>query len=135
MAVTPATTAPRAGLARGEIRPTYLGAGVVLLGAAIAVALSAGTGAGSVLVWAIAPDLALLLAFGGQVAPGQLPRRAVPLYNLLHVPVLPLVLIAGWVVGVASVYWLVAGLTWLAHIGFDRGVGYGLRNWEGWQRG
>ena len=119
-ATTPDTTLPRA---RGDARPGHFLVGLALLAAAVAGAATAGTGVWSVAFWAVIPDVALLLAVGSTTAPGQLPRRAVPAYNLLHAPALPLVLLA------------VAALTWLAHIAIDRGCGYGQRTPEGWQRG
>jgi hypothetical protein len=30
--------------------------------------------------------------------------------------------------------WLAGGLAWIAHIGFDRSLGFGLRTKEGFQR-
>lgn len=130
-----APTATPVGRARGPARPGYLVLGLALVAAAIAGELILGTGVWSVLVWAVAPDLALLLAIGARTAPGQLPRRAVPAYNLLHAPLLPLLLLVVAGAGLLSTYWLVAAVTWLAHICIDRGCGYGPRTPEGWQRG
>jgi hypothetical protein len=126
--------APPLGRARGDVRPVYLGLGLGLATAAVVGSVVAGTGASSVLVWAVLPDVALLLAIGSTTAPGQLPRHAVPAYNLLHAPALPLLLLAGVGAGLLGSYWLVAAISWLAHIGIDRGCGYGPRTPEGWQR-
>ena len=63
-----------------------------------------------------------------------LARRAVPAYNLLHSPVVPALLLVAAVAGLGA-YWAVAAITWAAHIAIDRGVGYGLRTRDGWQRG
>jgi hypothetical protein len=46
----------------------------------------------------------------------------------------PLVLIAFALVQLRSSSWVVAGLSWLAHIAFDRSSGFGLRSREGFQR-
>ena len=125
----------RPGLARTTARPGHLVAGLLLLAAAVAAAMTGDTGVSSVLVFVLLPDVALLAAAGARHAPGQLPARAVPLYNLLHHPAVPAVLLLAGVVGLLGSYWLVAGLAWAAHIAVDRGVGYGLRTRDGWQRG
>jgi hypothetical protein len=67
----------------------------------------------------LAPDLALLGYLRG-------PRVGAVAYNLVHTTIAPLILLVGS---------LLAGLTpgllfatiWLAHIGLDRLVGYGLK--------
>ncbi|MGL5009480.1 MAG: DUF4260 domain-containing protein [Paracoccaceae bacterium] len=66
----------------------------------------------------LSPDIAML---------GYLhnPRTGAALYNLAHSTTLPLALIlAGWL---ASPLALSLGLIWLAHVGFDRAAGYGLK--------
>jgi hypothetical protein len=67
----------------------------------------------------LAPDLAALGYLAG-------PRLGSALYNLAHTTVLPLALLAGsflsgWAVG------LLLAAIWLAHIGMDRLLGYGLK--------
>lgn len=121
--------------ARDDVRAGYLVAGAALTALAVAGAVAWGTGASSVLLFAVLPDLAFLLAIGQPAERGQLPSRAVPAYNLMHRPVLPLVLLGASVAGLLSQYWLVASLAWGAHLAFDRGCGYGLRTKDGWQRG
>ena len=123
------------GRARTEVKPGHLVAGAVLLAAAVVAAMTWETGVSSVLVFALLPDVALLAAAGAKHAPGQLPARAVPVYNLLHHPGVPLALLGAGLVGLLGTYWLVAGLAWAAHVAVDRGVGYGLRTKDGWQRG
>jgi hypothetical protein len=123
------------GRARTAPRPGHLVAGLLLLAAAVVAATTWGTGVSSVLVFALLPDVALLAAAGAKHAPGQLPARAVPLYNLLHHPAVPAALLLAGAAGLLGSYWLVAGLAWAAHIAVDRGVGYGLRTRDGWQRG
>ena len=97
------------------------------------------TGFLPVVLFAVLPDSAFLLALlpsrGAAPARGQLPRHVVPAYNLLHHPVGPLSLLLAAGGGLVDRFWLVAGLAWAAHIALDRAVGYGLRTPEGWQRG
>jgi hypothetical protein len=84
-------------------------------------------------VFAIAPDLAMIAGAGQGLARGQLHPRAVPLYNAVHRFWAPAVLAA---VSLALMYpaWLGGGLAWIAHIAFDRSLGFGLRTREGFQR-
>lgn len=71
------------------------------------------------LVFLLAPDLSAVGYFFG-------PRLGSVAYNLAHIIVWPLGLgLAGWALGWA---WATpAALIWLAHIGMDRMVGYGLK--------
>lgn len=88
-----------------------------------------------VIIFAIAPDLSFLAGVGQSAAPGQLPKSAVPVYNLVHRPLLPTALIVTASVGLVPVFWLAAGLAWLTHVAVDRVTGFGLRTKDGWQRG
>jgi hypothetical protein len=129
-------TSPHTGhLARLPLRLPFLVVGGTLLAVAIGLAVTWDTGVSSVLLFALLPDAALLLAIGQTAERGQLPSRAVPAYNLMHHPAVPLALLALAAAGVFGHYWLVAALAWSAHIAIDRGVGYGLRTKDGWQRG
>jgi hypothetical protein len=87
------------------------------------------------LAFLIAPDLSFLAGVGQQSAPGQLPPRAVPVYNLVHRPVVPLLLLVVSLVGAVPSAWSAVALAWLAHISIDHAAGYGLRTRDGWQRG
>ncbi len=115
-------------------RSAWLAAGVLLIAAAVVEASRHHLG-----LWPIGftlvPDLSFTAGIGQASEHGQLPRRAVGLYNLVHRPVLPLGLIVAGSVGALSLLSLVVGLCWLAHITVDRAMGYGLRTPEGWQRG
>jgi Domain of unknown function (DUF4260) len=116
-----------------ERRLGYLLLGLVLTALAIFEVVANGVGLWQLLVFAVLPDIALLLGMGGSnLERGQLHPRAVPLYNALHRFGGPLLLggSAFWF-GRA---WLVAALAWGAHIGFDRALGYGLRDRSGFQR-
>jgi Domain of unknown function (DUF4260) len=70
-------------------------------------------------VLALAPDLSML----GYVAN---PRVGAAAYNLAHTEVWPIALaVAGVLGGVDGL--IQVGLIWLAHIGADRVLGYGLK--------
>src|SRR4029079_10452926 len=91
-------------------------------------------------VFALLPDATVLAALGQPHARGQLPPRAVPLYNAAHRLVIPIALIAATRVVLIVVRALnlppdqfeatrsdplvvyVAGLAWLAHLAFDRAL-------------
>jgi hypothetical protein len=85
------------------------------------------------IVFAIAPDLTLLMGMSSGLQRGQLHPRAVPFYNAVHRYWVPGFLIVISVL-VRSPEWLVAGLAWSAHISVDRSLGFGLRTPEGFQR-
>jgi hypothetical protein len=82
---------------------------------------------------ALAPDVTFLLSFGPGLQRGQLAPRAVPYYNAAHRLWAPAVLVVIAFVLHADA-WTAAGLAWVAHIGFDRSLGFGLRTPEGFQR-
>jgi hypothetical protein len=72
------------------------------------------------LVFALAPDLAMVAYLVG-------PRVGAAAYNLAHTYVFPVALAAGCLVtGEAGVPVQIA-LIWAAHIGADRMLGYGLK--------
>jgi hypothetical protein len=54
-------------------------------------------------------------------------RRAVPLFNVAHHPLPPLVLLAVAVAASLPPIWLVAGLGWLSHVVIGWGIGDGMR--------
>jgi hypothetical protein len=76
----------------------------------------------------LAPDVSLLGLLAG-------PRAGASIYNAVHTMVGPLALLGGgwWLAGGQSAAVAVA-LVWLAHIGLDRMVGYGLRYPDSEQR-
>ncbi|MEV7870614.1 DUF4260 family protein [Streptomyces sp. NPDC088124] len=90
----------------------------------------------------VAPDLSFLAGLAGPHEhgphqPGRLPRRAVPVYNLLHRPLVAFVLMLTCLIPespAVAVPLFNFGLAWLVHIAADRALGYGLRTPEGWQR-
>ena len=67
----------------------------------------------------LAPDLTMLAYLAG-------PRVGAAAYNAVHLYVLPLaLLLVGFFAGVPVA--MACGLIWIAHIGFDRALGYGLK--------
>lgn len=123
-------SAPRSPASRAVAGALALG----LLGTSVAVVASTGAGWAWVAAVVMAPDVALFLGAGRGLAPGQLHRRAVPLYNALHHPAGPAALAALWAGGVVGPGLLAAALAWGAHIAMDRAAGYGLRTRDGFQR-
>jgi Domain of unknown function (DUF4260) len=116
-------------------RVGWLVAGAGVISFAIFEVVAHDLGPAPILIFALLPDLTFVAGAGQAHAPRQLPPRAVPFYNLAHQPLGPLALIALASIVPLSLFWFVAGLTWLAHIAIDRAFGYGQRTAEGWQRG
>lgn len=93
--------------------------GIVILSASVALYAYADYGWLMFAILFFAPDLALIpYAFNRGVG--------IAVYNVMHTLTLPLLLgivalLLGWPVGVQL------ALIWLAHIGMDRAVGYGLK--------
>jgi hypothetical protein len=120
-----------------DLRRAAYGAGaVVLLAAAIVVFMNVGATWWAFPVFAVGPDLAFLAGIGqmGSLERGQMPARAVPLYNALHRIWGPLVLGLLAAAGVLPTALLVGALVWGVHVFLDRAVGYGLRTRDGYQR-
>jgi hypothetical protein len=90
-------------------------------------------------IGAIGPDVALLAQPFTKHEKGQLYKWAVPVYNTLHFPLIPFAVVLFYSLNndtnVQAAPWFTLGITWLAHIAFDRMLGYGLRRADGWQRG
>jgi deazaflavin-dependent oxidoreductase (nitroreductase family) len=120
---------------RLELRHLWIvpGLGIALF----ANAQSSAYGAGLVplLLFGIAPHLPALAGIGQRLDRGQLAPRAVPLFNAMHQPALPLVLAALAATGILSPFWLVGALAWLSHIVVDWGFAKGLRTRDGYVRG
>lgn len=78
-------------------------------------------------VFFLAPDVSLL----GYAVPNR-KRPAAAVYNAVHSWVLPIALgILGWWMGSRAAE--AAALIWIAHIAFDRLLGYGLKFPEGFK--
>ncbi|WP_432728129.1 DUF4260 domain-containing protein [Variovorax sp. W6] len=103
----------------GGVRALLQLEGAVVLGVALAAYAQFGAGWGVFALWLLAPDLSLLGYLAG-------PRTGAVLYNAAHSYVGPVLLLALGVL--AAMPWAVAGsLIWLAHIGMDHALGYGLK--------
>jgi hypothetical protein len=83
----------------------------------------------------VAPDLTMVIG-AGTAGDGKLSPKAVPYYNAVHRPWIPLAVLIGYSVGGLGdwVPLFTAGLGWLAHIALDRAFGYGLRERDGSRR-
>jgi hypothetical protein len=119
-----------------RLRPRHLW---IVPGLAIAVYASGQAQAHAIgivplLIFTIVPDLPRLLGIGQPHAHGQLAPRAVPLFNLLHHPVLPLAVVALAAAGFLSPFWLVGAIAWLGHLVIGLGIGDRLRTPDGFLR-
>ncbi|MGA7323719.1 MAG: DUF4260 domain-containing protein [Rhodomicrobium sp.] len=106
------------GFVRGDIRTVLRLEGLAVF--AIACAAYSQTGAGWLLFAALflAPDLSFLGYLAGRNA-GAIA------YNAVHSFILPLALLAAGIFGYPELK--PYAFIWLAHIGFDRALGYGLK--------
>ncbi len=113
-------------------RVAYLALGALLTVLAVFEMVKHGGTTWAAIAFVFLPDLALIFGAGSGLERGQLHPRAVPLYNTLHSFVMPIALvIAGiWLPPVV----FAGGLAWGAHIAWDRGLGFGQRTREGFQR-
>ena len=129
MTVTTAVRPRRLALRLGWILP-----GLALAVYANAIATDHGLGLVPVLLFGIVPHLTVLIGIGQPHARGQLAPRAVPLFNAMHHPALPLAVLGVAATGILPAFWLAGALAWLGHIVIDRALGDGLRTADGWLR-
>ncbi len=94
-----------------------------------------GVGLVPLLLFGIVPHLPALAGIGQPLGRGQLAPRAVPLFNAMHQPALPLAVAVLAATGVLSPFWLVGALAWLSHIVVDWGFAKGIRTRDGYVRG
>jgi hypothetical protein len=113
------TGEPAAGAATGGVLITLRLEGFVVFLTAVAVYAWLGASWLMFVVLFLAPDLAML----GYLAS---PRVGAVLYNLVHIYALPLALAAFGLLAAQPVACALA-LIWIAHIGGDRALGYGLK--------
>lgn len=107
------------GGARGGVKRLLQLEALALLLAALAVYAKLGFSWKLFAIFFLAPDLSMLFYFGG-------PRIGSFAYNSAHATLGPIAtLAAGYVLHQPLV--LMAGLIWIAHVGFDRTLGYGLK--------
>lgn len=79
-------------------------------------------------VFAVWPDVTLLIGMRG-AKDGRLAPKAVPYYNAAHRLIGPVVL--GAAVVAFSWAWFVGALAWAGHISLDRALGFNLRAPDG----
>jgi len=109
----------RVGFASGPVRATLRLEGAAAFATAAALYVHAGFSWPLFALLFLAPDLAMLGYLIGA-------RTGAAVYNVAHTTALALPLaIAGFLAGQTAV--LAVALIWIAHIGFDRALGYGLK--------
>ena len=133
MTIAPTQSANAGRPRRLALRHLWLvpGLGIALFASAQSTTLHVGLV--PLLVFGIVPHLTVLLGVGQPHARGQLAPRAVPLFNAMHQPVVPLAVLALAAAGILSPFWLVGAFAWLGHIVVDRGMGDGLRTADGYR--
>lgn len=111
------------GAVTGNLRWLLRLEGLALLGFAVLFYHLINKGWSHFFTWFLLPDVALLAYLVNA-------RVGAWAYNLTHATVLPWALIASSLL--LEHYWLYPyGVVWLAHIGFDRALGYGLKYPQG----
>ncbi|HRP07698.1 MAG TPA: DUF4260 domain-containing protein [Gemmatimonadales bacterium] len=107
------------GSASGQVRTTLRLEGFCVFAVALLFHSRSGVGWGWFALFFLAPDL----SFAGYLAG---PRPGATIYNMAHSYIGPLIALA---IGVLTSGPLAttAATIWLAHIGFDRALGYGLK--------
>jgi hypothetical protein len=108
-----------AALAAGSVNTLLRLEGLAALAAALAGYWHAGFSWAAFALLFLTPDLAMLGYLGG-------PRVGAAIYNLAHTYALAgAAVLAGFLGGLPFV--AAVSLIWIAHIGFDRALGYGLK--------
>lgn len=112
-------TVPVGGAVRGGVRVLLRVEATLLFVLSLWAYHRHGAGWGVFALCFLLPDLAFLGYLAG-------PRIGALAYNTTHALVGPLLLLALGIAGDARPL-LAAGLIWIAHVGFDRMLGYGLK--------
>lgn len=117
------TMNPAAATTHDGVRSLLRVEGAMLLAIAVAVFARAGGGWQNFAIWFLAPDLSMIFYVFGA-------RAGAAAYNTAHSTVGPLALLA---LGSLSAHpaLIAAASVWLAHAGFDRALGYGLKHSSG----
>jgi hypothetical protein len=118
--MTDIATIPPAGAVTGGVRILLRLEGLGLLVLAVMLYASSGLSWLAFAILFLAPDLSFLGYLAG-------PRVGAVIYNIAHDTLGPLLLVIGGYMFAAHSYVLAAALIWLAHIGMDRALGYGLK--------
>jgi Domain of unknown function (DUF4260) len=114
-------------------RGGYAAAGLAAAVIGIGVVITRHAAWWPLVVFAIAPDITLLIGGGRGLQKGQLNPTAVPFYNAVHRYWGPAVLLALMLL-LQNAAWVGAALAWIAHVSVDRSLGFGLRTAKGFQR-
>ncbi len=85
-------------------------------------------------MFGIVPHLTVAIGTGQPHARGQLAPRAVPIFNAMHQPLVPLAVLGLATAGLLSAFWLVGALAWLSHIVVDWAFRNGQRTAAGYRR-
>jgi Domain of unknown function (DUF4260) len=113
------TTAPT-GAVTGGVRILLRLEGLGLLALCVLLYANSGLSWTAFAIVFFAPDLSFLGYLAG-------PRVGAVAYNLAHDTCVPLLLVILGYIFAAHAYVLAISLIWLAHIGLDRALGYGLK--------
>ena len=113
------TETPAIGAAAGGVRALLRAEGLALAAAATAAYAHAGFSWGLFAALFLAPDLSFAAYWLG-------PKWAAAAYNLVHSTIAPLAL-GGLGLALGAALFQAIALIALAHIGFDRALGYGLK--------
>lgn len=108
------------GAATGGVRNLLRLEGLGLLTLATLIYANAGLSWTVFAILFLAPDLSFLGYLAG-------PRIGALAYNLMHDTFIPVALIVGGYMLGGGAWILAIALIWLAHIGLDRALGYGLK--------
>ena len=108
------------GSATGGVKTLLRLEGLVLFAGATLVYSRSGGPWSLFAVLFLAPDLSFLGYLAG-------PKIGAWTYNALHSTLAPIAIVLTIKLGFISPYALFLALIWLAHIGFDRALGYGLK--------
>ena len=122
--MTDNTTTVAAGAVTGGVRILLRLEGLGLLALCMLLYGNSGLSWTAFAITFFAPDLSFLGYLAG-------PRVGAVLYNLAHDTLGPLLLVVFGYIFAPHAYMLAIALIWLAHIGFDRALGYGLKYWAG----
>ncbi len=131
------TTAAAAPVARRRLKARHaiLVPGLAIAVYANSVASQHNLGLLPLLLFGILPHLTVLYGLGQKHGRGQLAPRAVPAFNAMHQPLVPVALAAVAATGVIGPFWLVGALAWLSHVAVDWALGDGLRGSDGFLLG
>ncbi len=125
------TSRPQECLGRTQ-RIIYLLLGAGLTAFALIEMIRFGGATWAALSFFVLPDVALLYGAAPGLEQGRLHPRAVRFYNVAHSFWMPLALMAAGLWLPPLVF--ASGAVWAAHVAVDRGLGFGFRSREGYQR-